>query len=346
MKKNNRIMYTKKSSIARSSKNSANREADFLPNVPFRAYKKFFKNKNHKLQTSLLKSKQTNTTQKNLEIEYNFTIEEFKQKQIFNKKTRKARIQRSNSSTFRSSSHSNSHSSSNISSSVFSPYNSPHSRKCRLSTCFSNNSCHHNQKHIRILRKNQCNFIAGVAGINQMPHKLLARPQIAFVGRSNAGKSSIINCLIGRRNLAQVSKTPGRTQQINFFDISGKILLIDLPGYGYAAVSKNKKCNWDRLISYYFKNASQLKRVFLLIDARVGLKDSDLSLMNFLDELAIVYQIILTKIDKTSQVEEMKQQIQLEIINHSAAYNEIISTSAIKKIGISQFNRRIVECFI
>ena len=141
-----------------------------------------------------------------------------------------------------------------------------------------------------------CKFIAGAAAINQIPVDFDI-PECAFVGKSNVGKSSLINAVTGM-NCARVSKQPGRTQQINFFSLADKIILADLPGYGYAAVSKQMRDEWDQLILHYLKNRKNLKRVYLLIDARRGIKDNDNQVMEILDSFVLSYQIVLTKADK------------------------------------------------
>ena len=127
-----------------------------------------------------------------------------------------------------------------------------------------------------------CEFIAGAHNLSQIPEFKL--PEIAFVGRSNVGKSSLLNAILSRKTLARVSHTPGRTQQLNFFSLDKKIVLADLPGYGFAAVSKKKANAWQRTIFSYLRGRADLKRVFLLIDGRHGLKKSDEDVMDLLDE--------------------------------------------------------------
>ena len=123
-------------------------------------------------------------------------------------------------------------------------------------------------------------------------------PEVAFAGRSNVGKSSLINALTGRRTLAKVSNTPGRTRQLNFFDLGGRLMLADLPGYGYARASKEQVANWTRLVELYLIGRAPLRRALLLIDARHGLKDVDRRVMAMLDKAAVSYQVVLTKIDQ------------------------------------------------
>ena len=142
----------------------------------------------------------------------------------------------------------------------------------------------------------ECDFVAAAASLDRIPPESL--PEIAFAGRSNVGKSSLINALTGRKALARTSHTPGRTQQLNFFTIQEQFLLVDMPGYGYAKVSKTTRKSWDDLIKQYLRGRVSLKCVFLLIDSRHGLKESDREMMKMLDETAVAYRIILTKADK------------------------------------------------
>ena len=126
--------------------------------------------------------------------------------------------------------------------------------------------------------------------------------EVCFIGRSNVGKSSLINALFERRNLARTSKTPGRTQELNFFSLGERSYVVDLPGYGYAKASKDKRSDWQSLIKSYIAERRSLKRVFTLVDARHGLKDNDRDFFTFLDTYAVNYQIILTKIDKVKKL--------------------------------------------
>src|SRR6201999_616344 len=140
-----------------------------------------------------------------------------------------------------------------------------------------------------------CEFIWGAARPDDLPPAKL--PEVAFVGRSNAGKSSLINALTGRKTLARVSNTPGRTREINFFDLGGRLMLADLPGYGYAKVSKADHARWTELIFAYLRERATLRRVVLLIDARRGVLENDADVMALLDRAAVSYQLVLTKID-------------------------------------------------
>ncbi len=146
-----------------------------------------------------------------------------------------------------------------------------------------------------------CDFVAGAATTERIPPDTLQ--EFAFVGRSNVGKSSLINALTGRNALARVSQTPGRTRQINFFDLGGQCLLVDLPGYGYAKISKQMAADWQHLISTYLRGRASLRRVVLLIDARRGVLDVDREVMGLLDKAAVSYVVTLTKIDTLKPAE-------------------------------------------
>src|SRR6516162_8543065 len=148
----------------------------------------------------------------------------------------------------------------------------------------------------RRLFAHEVRFVAGASEIAGLPRETL--PEVAFAGRSNVGKSSLINALTGRRMLARTSHTPGRTRQINFFDLDGQLMLVDLPGYGYAEASKTEVRRWTDLLRRYMQTRAALQRVCLLIDARHGIKDVDYPLMLMLDNAGVSYQIVLTKTAK------------------------------------------------
>jgi GTP-binding protein len=180
----------------------------------------------------------------------------------------------------------------------------------------------------------KCTFLKSAASIEDLPPGV--KPEIAFAGRSNVGKSSLINTLTGQHALARTSNRPGRTQLLNYFTLSSGAYLVDMPGYGYAKAPKAAVAEWTRLIETYLRERSNLKRVFLLIDARHGLKEADEATMAFLDRFAVSYQIILTKLDKLKAAEKEKCKALLEqkLKKHSAAFPEIIATSAVTGEGI------------
>ena len=188
----------------------------------------------------------------------------------------------------------------------------------------------------RLLFTQNCDFLISAASFNQLPDTDL--PEIAFAGRSNVGKSSLLNALTGRKNLARTSNTPGRTQQVNFFDLGGRMMLTDLPGYGYAKAAKSVVDQWTRLIKSYLKGRVRLRRVCLLIDSRHGLKDTDREVMALMDEAAVAYQIVLTKCDKikATELEKLLVKTDKEIAKHVAAHPEILVTSSFKSLGIEE----------
>jgi GTP-binding protein len=182
----------------------------------------------------------------------------------------------------------------------------------------------------KALFKQPCTFVKGVVRIDDLPKD--GRPEIAFAGRSNVGKSSLINALTGRTSLARVSVTPGRTRELNFFTLGkdDEVYLVDMPGYGYARASKAAVKGWTRLIGDYLKGRRELKRVFLLIDARHGIKPNDTETMKLLDEAAVSYQVVLTKADKpkASELAATEAKVAKELAKHPAAYPQILTTSS------------------
>jgi len=188
----------------------------------------------------------------------------------------------------------------------------------------------------RQLFAQQVRFVAGAAAAPALPPDRL--PEIAFGGRSNVGKSSLINALTSRRMLARISNTPGRTRQINFFDLGGRLMLVDLPGYGYAEAPKSAIKSWTALARSYVQGRAALRRVCLLVDARHGIKEADLPLMRLLDDAGVSYQIALTKVDKarSGELASVLERIAAEIARHPAAHPEIHLTSAVKRSGIAE----------
>jgi GTP-binding protein len=186
----------------------------------------------------------------------------------------------------------------------------------------------------RLLFAKECQFVAGAATLDRLPE--LPLNEVAFAGRSNVGKSSLINALTNRNTLARTSNTPGRTQQINFFDLGGELYLVDLPGHGYAKASKTKIEAWTDLVNIYLKGRAKLRRVCLLIDSRHGLKDVDRDIMSMLDVAAVNYQIIMTKTDKSkkSELDEVIAKTEKELTKRPAAHPYVFLTSAHKGLGI------------
>jgi len=186
----------------------------------------------------------------------------------------------------------------------------------------------------RRLFAQECRFIAGADRIEALPP--IGLPEVAFAGRSNVGKSSLVNALTGRTTLARVSHTPGRTQQLNFFDLAGRLVLVDMPGFGFARAAKSKIRDWSGLIERYLRGRPSLRRVCLLIDARHGAMAVDRGFMERLDAAAVSYQVVLTKCDKVkpTQLEERIAALAAELAEHVAAHPDLIVTSAHAGTGI------------
>lgn len=195
----------------------------------------------------------------------------------------------------------------------------------------------------RLLFAREAVFELGVAKLEQLPPPGL--PEIAFAGRSNVGKSSLINGLTGRNGLARTSNTPGRTQEINFFDLGGQLRLVDLPGYGFAKVPKEKVEAWTRMIKGYLRGRVNLRRVCVLVDSRHGIKDVDKQIMSLLDDAGVAYQIILTKADKisTTALTDVLATTTASLRKHPAAHPEVWPTSAEKNLGIPELRASLAQ---
>lgn len=188
----------------------------------------------------------------------------------------------------------------------------------------------------RLLFARECRFLAASATPGALPPP--GPPEVAFAGRSNVGKSSLINALVGHRALARTSQTPGRTQSLNFFEIEGLLRLVDLPGYGFARAPKTKAYDWNRLVRDYLRGRATLRRLVLLIDARRGLTANDRSMIDFLAEQAVVFQVVLTKIDRLSRpdAEAVLHAVSTEISRVAAAFPHVFATSAQDGTGIEE----------
>ena len=182
----------------------------------------------------------------------------------------------------------------------------------------------------------------GVVDLKGLP--AADRVEVCFAGRSNVGKSSLINALTGRAKLARSSAEPGRTRELNYFDIgAGRLFLVDLPGFGYAQVSKTQVAAWTKLIKSYLRGRPSLRRVFLLVDARRGLMETDNEIMDLLDGAAVTYQIVLTKADKVpkAEVEQTAAAVAAKLKKRGAAHPVVLQTSSEKGWGIAELRAEI-----
>lgn len=186
-----------------------------------------------------------------------------------------------------------------------------------------------------------CLFYKSCATWTDLPEE--DKPEVAFIGRSNVGKSSLINALVNKKDLARTSNTPGRTQLINFFDLGKKLYLVDLPGYGFAEAPKAVVANWQALIKLYLKGRPQLRRVYVLIDSRHGIKSVDEEFFKLLDGAAVSYQLVLTKQDKIKEAaaEKMKETTVALASSFLAAHPDVLLTSAEKKKGLETLRDEI-----
>jgi GTP-binding protein len=195
----------------------------------------------------------------------------------------------------------------------------------------------------RLLFAREVTFLRGVAALDGLPPVSL--PEIAFAGRSNVGKSSLINALCGRSTVARTSNTPGRTQELNYFDVAGRLIVVDMPGYGFAKAPKDKVDAWKRLVNGYLRGRPTLRRCMMLVDSRHGLKDVDREMMTMLDKAAVVYQIVLTKVDKlnATELKTVQQRTVDEIKSHVAAHPTLILTSSEKGTGIPELRAELLQ---
>lgn len=186
-----------------------------------------------------------------------------------------------------------------------------------------------------------CDFMRSVNDVADLPE--FGLPEVAFAGRSNVGKSSLINALLGRKGLARTSNTPGRTQSLNYFDLGGRMILVDLPGYGYAQAPKKLVDSWTGLIFTYLRGRPSLRRALLLIDGRHGAKPNDIDAMNLLDKAAVGYQAVLTKADKVKPgpLAERKAALAATLARHPAAYPEILATSSATAAGLDRLRAHL-----
>ncbi len=195
----------------------------------------------------------------------------------------------------------------------------------------------------RLLFAASCDFYFGAQKLEQLPPP--DRPEIAFAGRSNVGKSSLVNALTGRKSLARASHQPGRTRQLNFFNLGGRLNLVDMPGYGYAEAAKSVKEDWQDMMFEYLRGRVTLSRVILLLDARIEFKESDFTVMDLLDRAAVTYQLVLTKIDAVKPAAlARKREATLAIVGkHAAAFSEIQMTSSETGEGVPELRAALAR---
>jgi GTP-binding protein len=193
----------------------------------------------------------------------------------------------------------------------------------------------------RLLFAAECRFVYAAQRLDQLPPA--AGPEVAFAGRSNVGKSSLLNALTGHHALARVSGTPGRTRQLNFFDLGGRLTLVDMPGYGYASASRAVKQDWQGLMFDYLRGRTTLRRVMLLLDARIEVKEADNAVMELLDRAAVTFQVVLTKADsvKPAALGRKHEEARALARAHPAAHPDVIATSSETGLGIAELRAGI-----
>lgn len=187
-------------------------------------------------------------------------------------------------------------------------------------------------------------FVAGVATMEQLPE--LNLPEVALIGRSNVGKSSLINALVNHGSLARTSGTPGATKQLNFFNLYDVLHLVDVPGYGYAKAGKKEVKQWQGVLFDYLRGRRQLARAFVLVDARHGIKEADNDMLKRLDDAAVSYQFVLTKADKAEDLAGVQEKVKQVAAKHPAAHPGIVTTSAYDKAGIDELRDAVIEALV
>ncbi|MEO0623572.1 MAG: ribosome biogenesis GTP-binding protein YihA/YsxC [Pseudomonadota bacterium] len=194
----------------------------------------------------------------------------------------------------------------------------------------------------RLLFAGPCDFVKGVVALDGLPPA--DRVEVCFAGRSNVGKSSLINALTGRKGLARASNTPGRTQELNYFALGDRLYMVDLPGYGYAKAPKDKVAAWQALLRAYLAGRVSLRRVFVLIDSRHGVKSADHEIMALLDTAAVSFQAVLTKADKKgAALTRTVEAVKTDLARHPTAYPEILTTSAETGQGLDRLRAAIAK---
>ena len=207
------------------------------------------------------------------------------------------------------------------------------------------NEIGNNNEFRKSLFNNNVTFLLGVTQIQDLPEDFI--PEVAFFGRSNVGKSSLLNSITNKNKLAFTSKSPGRTRELNFFSLKHNdktlINIVDMPGYGFAKASKEQIKKWTKLSDNYLKSRKNLRRVFLLIDARRSIMPVDINIMDIMDNYAVSYQIVLTKIDKILEVENLTELVFKEIEKRKADFPNILITSSKKKYGVNEIKNEIIS---
>ena len=195
----------------------------------------------------------------------------------------------------------------------------------------------------RLLFAGQCDFIAAAQNLPALPP--ISLPEIAFAGRSNVGKSSLVNALTGRTTLARTSQTPGRTRQLIFFSLANRLQLVDLPGYGYAKAAKTDIKAWTKLTRKFLVGRQSLQRMLLLIDSRRGIGPADKEMMKLMDEAAVSWAVVLTKTDKLkpAQAQQIYNKTQQDISRHVAAFPHVWTTSSQTGAGIAELRAHLAS---